>query len=146
MKVLNLSWSFLWRLTLLLFGLSFVLHPLAQALFDSSSVTEIKFRPTITWGLIAGLFWVAGAASPRFVRSALWGERLRLSDNQWLAFCRGITVIFTLLAVANVVVANTMSTETWVDFKVFGASSFFIFNLFVISLRVSRSRESHALT
>src|SRR5579862_1181723 len=101
MRVLNLSWSFLWRLTVLLFGLAFVLHPLAQVLVISADpVSAVKYRPTVTWGMVAILFWVVGAASPRFIRSVLWGQRLGLSDSQWLAFCRGIAIIFTLLAVA----------------------------------------------
>jgi intracellular septation protein len=140
MAALKLWWSFLWRLTLLLFLLSFVLHPLAQALLlGANPEAAIKYRPTVAWALVAGLFWISGAASPRFVRLVLWGERLGLSDAQWLKFCRAIAVLYAVLAIANVVVVNTTSTDTWVQFKLFAPFPLLLVVLIPLSVVLSRA-------
>src|SRR5687767_4821958 len=120
MRTVSLWWSLLWRSTLLLNLLIFVLEPVAKwLLIDAEPVAAVKYRPTVAWTMVAALFWASGAASARFVRAVLWGERLRLADSNWLTYCRAIAVLYALLAVANVVIANTASTETWVNFKLF---------------------------
>lgn len=139
MTALSLWWSFLWRLTAALFVLSFAIHPLAQVLLSGiDPVAAIKYRPSVAWWLFAATFWAVGAASPRFVRAVLWGERLGLADAQWLTFCRGIAVFFVALGFANILVANVASTDTWVNFKLFAAFPLLVIALAPLALLVRR--------
>lgn len=115
---MSLWWSLLWRLVAVLSVLSFVVAPLSWAILSGlDAIPQILYRPSAYWWILAATFWAVGAASPRFVCTVLWGERLSLTDPQWLTFCRGVAVTFTLLGFANIAAAQISSTANWVLFK-----------------------------
>ena len=140
MTTFNLWWSLVWRLTLLLLLLSFVLHPLAQVFLGIDSVTLIKMRPSVTSWLLAILLWVSAAISPRFVSLVLWAERLGLTAAQWLTVCRGVSLFLVVLGVCNLVVAHFASTAAWVNFKLFFPYPLFVLFLAVLAATVKRAR------
>jgi len=82
--------------------------------------TFIKWKPTILYLLFAGalaigrLFW-----RRNFVRSLL-GAQIVLPDPVWEKLLWIWSGFFLLLAAANLFVAYTFSTDTWVSFKLFG--------------------------
>jgi intracellular septation protein A len=139
MTTLDLWWSLLWRLTSLLFVLSFVMHPAAYLLLGVGDPRYIFYRPSVAWWLLAALFWIAGAASPRFVRLVLWGERLRLADAQWLALCRGLAVFFVTLGLLNLGVARFGSLVTWVNFKLFWPYPLLVATLIPLAMWVRKA-------
>ena len=82
--------------------------------------TFIKWKPSILYLLFAGsllvgrLFW-----RRNFVR-ALLGKQIELPDPVWERLLWVWSGFFTLLAAANLYVAYSFSTDTWVNFKLFG--------------------------
>lgn len=82
--------------------------------------TFIKWKPTILYVLFAGalvtgrLFW-----QRNFVRTIL-GQQIELPDPVWERLLWVWSGFFALLAAANLFVAYNYSTDTWVNFKLFG--------------------------
>ena len=82
--------------------------------------TFIKWKPSILYLLFAASL-VAGRLlwQRNFVRTIL-GQQIELPDAVWEKLLWIWSGFFALLAVANLVVAYTFSTDTWVNFKLFG--------------------------
>jgi len=82
--------------------------------------TFIKWKPSILYLLFAGsllagrLFW-----QRNFVRSLL-GQQIELPEPVWERLLWVWSGFFALLAAANLFVAYKYSTDTWVNFKLFG--------------------------
>jgi intracellular septation protein len=82
--------------------------------------TFIKWKPSILYALFAGSL-VAGRVlwQRNFVRTLL-GQQIDVPDAIWDKLLWVWSAFFVLLAVANLFVAYTFSTDTWVNFKLFG--------------------------
>ena len=79
----------------------------------------IKIKPTLVNLLFAAVLFVAHLTR-RNVLKRILGTVLNLSDEGWRTLGIRWAWFFLLLAVLNEVVWRTMSTDTWVNFKVFG--------------------------
>ena len=82
--------------------------------------TFIKWKPTILYVLFAGAL-VAGRLiwKRNFVRTVL-GQQIELPEPVWERLLWVWSGFFALLAAANLYVAYSFSTDTWVNFKLFG--------------------------
>jgi intracellular septation protein len=82
--------------------------------------TFIKWKPSILYLLFAGSL-VAGRVfwQRNFVRTLL-GQQIELPGPIWERLLWVWSGFFALLAVANLFVAYNFSTDTWVNFKLFG--------------------------
>lgn len=79
----------------------------------------IKMKPTIVNSLFAiALF--GGLAAGRVLLKPVFGAAFQLTDAGWRALTIRWAFFFVVLAVLNEVVWRNFSTDTWVDFKVFG--------------------------
>ena len=80
--------------------------------------TFIKMKPTIVNALFGGVL-LGGLVFGKSLLGYVFDSVFRLTDEGWnkLTFRWGL--FFLLLAVINEVVWRTVSTDTWVDFKVF---------------------------
>ena len=83
------------------------------------SETFIKWKPTL-------LYWTMGAAfaiAPLFGKNllrVLLGEQLQLPDPVWARLNWAWITFFALMGALNLWVAYSFSTDTWVNFKLFG--------------------------
>lgn len=80
--------------------------------------TFIKLKPTIANLLIASTLFVGLALNRPFLRIVL-GAVFELQDIGWRKLTWRWAWFFVALALLNEVVWRTMSTDTWVNFKVF---------------------------
>ena len=82
--------------------------------------TFIKWKPTV-------LYWLFGSAliagqllfRKNLIRSMM-GEQIVLPEHVWRKLNWSWTGFFALMGVANLYVAFNFSTDTWVNFKLFG--------------------------
>lgn len=81
--------------------------------------TFIKMKPTIINLLFAGLL-LGGLATGRALLKPLFGAVFRLDDVGWRKLSLRWSLFFLAVAGLNEIVWRTMSTDTWVAFKVFG--------------------------
>lgn len=84
------------------------------------SETFIKWKPT-------GLYWAMGLAFllsqlvwKRSLLKLMMGAQLRLPESVWRQLSWAWAGFFTLMGVLNLWVAYNFSTDTWVNFKLFG--------------------------
>ena len=82
--------------------------------------TFIKWKPTILyWSFASILMFGALVLKKNFIRSLL-GQAMQLPDHIWARLNLAWAGFFSVVGVLNVWVAFTTTTETWVNFKLFG--------------------------
>ena len=79
----------------------------------------IKIKPTILYVIFAAVL-LGGLASDRLFIKFLLSEGLHLPDAAWRVLTWRWGAFFIVLAIANEFVWRNYSTDTWVDFKVWG--------------------------
>ena len=78
----------------------------------------IKLKPTIVNALFAGSLFV-GLLMGHSLLKVVFGEVFRLNEDGWRKLTIRWACFFAFLAILNEVVWRTVSTDTWVSFKVF---------------------------
>lgn len=79
----------------------------------------IKIKPTVV-NTLFGILLLGGVALNRQVMKPLLGTMLALTDEGWRKLSVRWAVFFFLLAILNEIVWRNVSTDMWVNFKVFG--------------------------
>jgi intracellular septation protein len=91
-------------------GLTILLH----------NETFIKWKPSILYWTM-GLAMLAGQVFFRKIAvEALLGKQMTLPQKTWNAINLSWSLFFLVLGCVNLAVAYSFSTETWVNFKLFG--------------------------
>ncbi len=79
----------------------------------------IKIKPTIVNALFAGALFT-GLLAGHSLLKIVFGEAFHLTDEGWRKLTIRWACFFTFLALLNEVVWRSLSTDAWVNFKVFG--------------------------
>ncbi|MEZ5661448.1 MAG: septation protein A [Burkholderiaceae bacterium] len=82
--------------------------------------TFIKWKPTVLYLVFAGTLIGGRLLAGRNLMQALMGGQIELPAARWEQLNWAWAGFFACMAVANLAVAYGFSTETWVQFKVFG--------------------------
>lgn len=101
--------------------------------------TFIKLKPTILYGCFALALLVSRFAMGRNLIKTMMGKQVRLPQPIWERLNWGWILFFVAMAALNIFIANTYSTEIWVNFKLFGAMGLTL--LFVIAQALYLSRH-----
>ncbi len=116
---LGLSWGLFRRIPIL---------PLATAVFVLffggltiilNDDFFIKIKPTVV-NTLFGVLLLGGVALNRLVMKPLLGTVLALTDEGWRKLSIRWALFFFVLAILNEIVWRNVSTDMWVNFKVFG--------------------------
>jgi intracellular septation protein len=99
----------------------------------------IKLKPTILYAVFALSLVVSRYAMKRNLIATMMGKQIHLSAQIWDRLNWAWIGFFVAMAALNIYVANTFPTETWVNFKVFGAMGLTIG--FVVAQAVYLSRH-----
>src|ERR1700754_522053 len=83
--------------------------------------TFIKVKPTIVYGLFAGVLG-GGLLFGRSFIAIMFDQMFNLTPRGWRTLTLRWALFFAALAVLNEVVWRTQSTDFWVNFKVFGVT------------------------
>jgi intracellular septation protein len=78
----------------------------------------IKMKPTLVNALFASTLFVGLLAGQSLLRF-LFGDVFRLTEEGWRKLTLRWACFFVFLAVLNEIVWRTVSTDAWVNFKVF---------------------------
>ena len=81
--------------------------------------TFIKVKVTLI-NLLFGAVLLGGLAFDRLFLKLLMGEAMRLTDEGWRKLTLRWGLFFLILAGLNELVWRSLSTDAWVNFKVFG--------------------------
>jgi len=81
--------------------------------------TFIKWKPTVLYW-IAGLSFLGSLALGKNLIKTVMAEGVELPEPVWFKLCVAWGLFFLFKGALNLWVAYTFSTETWVNFKLFG--------------------------
>ena len=92
--------------------------------------TFIKWKPTVLYWLFAAVLGGAELLFRKNLIRAMLGEQVRLPDGAWSRLNWSWAGFFVFMGAANLYVAFNFSTDTWVNFKLFGGMGLML--LFVV--------------
>jgi intracellular septation protein len=81
-----------------------------------------KMKPTMIYLLFAGMLGFGLMRGQSYLQLVM-DEAMPLKHEGWMILTKRITLFFLALAVTTEVVWRTMSTDAWVNFKVFGLTA-----------------------
>ena len=82
--------------------------------------TFIKWKPTVLYWLFASILLGGRLIFKRNLIKAMLAEKMTMPDIGWNRMNLSWVGFFTAMGFANLFVAYSFSTETWVNFKLFG--------------------------
>jgi len=84
------------------------------------SETFIKWKPSVLYWVMGLAFWLSQLVFHKNLLQALIGGQLTLPAPVWQRLNFAWVAFFALMGLLNIYVAYTFSTDTWVNFKLFG--------------------------
>ena len=82
--------------------------------------TFIKWKPTVLYWAMGLSFWVSASFFGKNLLQAMMGEQLQLPAVVWKRLNLSWIAFFAAMGALNLLVAYSFSTDTWVNFKLFG--------------------------
>ncbi len=82
--------------------------------------TFIMWKPTALYWLFASVLLISQIAFRKNLIKTMMGKQMVLPENIWLKLNFGWAAFFTVVGFVNLYVAFNFSTDTWVNFKLFG--------------------------
>ena len=101
--------------------------------------TFIKWKPTVLYWLFGAVIGAAELLFGKNLIRAMLGEQVRLPDGVWARLNWSWAGFFALMGAVNLYVAFNFSTDTWVNFKLFGGMGLML--LFVVLQAVFLARH-----
>jgi len=102
------------------------------------SETFIKWKPTLLYWVMAGAFLLGPLLFGKNLLRLLLGEQLQLPDPIWQRLSWAWVAFFSAMGALNLWVAYTFSTDTWVNFKLFGSIGLMVVFTLAQGLYLSR--------
>jgi intracellular septation protein len=84
------------------------------------SETFIKWKPSVLYWVMGLAFWLSQLIFRKNLLQALIGSQLTLPATVWHRLNFAWVAFFGVMGLLNLYVAYTYSTDTWVNFKLFG--------------------------
>ena len=81
----------------------------------------IKWKPTLLYWVMAGAFLLGPLLFGKNLLRLLLGEQLELPEPVWRRLNWAWVTFFSVMGALNLWVAYNFSTDTWVNFKLFGS-------------------------
>lgn len=87
----------------------------------------IKWKPTVIYWLTASVLLVTSIFSSKTLIQKLMEANIELPPIVWKRLNYAWILFFSLMGIANLVVAYHFDTDTWVNFKLFGGTACMVF-------------------
>jgi intracellular septation protein len=101
--------------------------------------TFIKWKPTVLYWIFGAVIAVGELAFRKNLVRAMLAEQVRLPEGVWARLNWSWAGFFAFMGAANLYVAYNFSTDTWVNFKLFGGMGLML--LFVLLQAVFLARH-----
>ena len=90
----------------------------------------IKWKPSILYWIFGGILTFAHCTGRNYIKKLMSAAEIELTDALWNTLQKAWIAFFAIVGVINLAVAYTCSTDTWVNFKLFGLMGMtFIFTI-----------------
>lgn len=100
--------------------------------------TFIKFKPTILYWIFAVILLGSSLFLKKNLIRALLHEKITLPAKVWNQLNLSWSLFFVVLGIMNLYIAFNFSTDTWVNFKLFGATGMMLVFVLLQSLALSK--------
>jgi intracellular septation protein len=105
--------------------------------------TFIKWKPTVLYWSFSLALLLAPSLFKKNLMRALLEDKLPLPDSTWKNVNLAWGLFFVALGAINLFVAFYFSTDTWVDFKLFGVTSLIFLFILAQAAMLAKYVEAH---
>ena len=123
-------------------GLTAMTAPVFIATVVAIAAMFIKWKPTILYWIFGGILVYGNIAGRNFIRMLLSKAEIEMPGHAWGTLQNMWIGFFAAMGVVNLLVAYLCSTDTWVNFKLFGLMGLTL--VFTIGIGVFMTK--HAVT
>jgi intracellular septation protein len=102
----------------------------------------IKVKPTALYWLFASVLLFSKIFFKKNLIRSLMQEKMSLPETIWTKLNLAWSGFFILLGILNLYVAWNFSTDTWVNFKLFGATGIMLVFIILQAMMVSKHIEA----
>jgi intracellular septation protein len=102
------------------------------------SETFIKWKPSVLYWVMGTAFWLSPLLFGKNLLKALLGDQIVLPSRVWHRLNFAWITFFAIMGFLNLWVAYYFSTDTWVNFKLFGSLGLML--LFTLAQGIYLSR------
>jgi len=103
--------------------------------------TFIKWKPTVLYWLFAGALAIAELGFRKNLIRAMMVSQIALPEPVWRRLLASWIGFFAVMGAINLAVAFNFSTETWVNFKLFGGIGLMLLFIVLQALMLARYAE-----
>jgi intracellular septation protein len=103
--------------------------------------TFIKWKPTVLYWFFSASLLLAPVLFKKNLMRALLQDKMKLPDPVWHNLNLSWAAFFGVLGVINLYVAYNFSTDTWVNFKLFGATGLMLVFIFAQAALLAKHVE-----
>ncbi len=103
--------------------------------------TFIKWKPTVLYWFFSASLLLAPVLFKKNLMRALLQEKMKLPDPVWDNLNLSWAAFFAVLGIINLYVAYNFSTDTWVNFKLFGATALMVVFIFAQAAMLAKYVE-----
>ena len=103
--------------------------------------TFIKWKPTVLYWLFGATLLIAQFAFRKNLIKAMMDKQMTLPEIVWRKMLFSWAGFFTLMGVLNLYVAFNYSTDTWVNFKLFGGMGLMLVFVVLQALMLSKHMD-----
>ena len=100
--------------------------------------TFIKWKPTVLYWAMGLSFWISQAFFRKNLLQTMIGEQMQLPAAAWQRLNLSWIAFFVAMGFINLAVAFNFSTDTWVNFKLFGGMGLML--IFTVGQGIYMSR------
>jgi intracellular septation protein len=97
----------------------------------------IKWKPTVLYWIFAGAIFGAAVFGKNLIRTMMTSQ-MELPEAAWRQMNLSWGGFFAFMGIANLWVANNFSTDSWVNFKLYGSIVLMLVFVVIQSLMLSR--------
>ena len=107
--------------------------------------TFIKWKPSVLYWALGTALWLSPLMFGKNLLKLLMGEQISLPGKVWHRLNFAWIAFFGMMGLLNLYVAYSFSTDTWVNFKLFGGIGLMLLFTLAQGLYLSRYLKSEAL-
>ena len=100
--------------------------------------TFIKWKPTVLYWLFGATLLIADAGFGKNLIKAMMGKQMTLPEIVWRKLLLSWVGFFVVMGTLNLYVAFNFSTDTWVNFKLFGGMGLMLVFVLLQALMLSK--------
>ncbi|WP_367605663.1 septation protein A [Legionella sp. W05-934-2] len=104
----------------------------------------IKWKPTGIYWLASIVFFFSSLFNTTPLIKKMMGSNIKLKDGIWLRLNYAWGVFFLLMGALNLYIAFYYSTDTWVNFKLFGGLGLTLLFVFIQALWLTRHLDDRS--